>query len=770
MTHAMLTLYLISFIGFLHIEHATGSVKMLAVGTKMEVKSHGKHLNGTCSFRPNSWLKNQTIDCYVDVLREIKELKLIVNYYVMALKNVVRTLLFTRSVDLCFFIRNPKSDRLVNIVYNYIRNRSNFPLRCPVPVGSYYILNMIISDVQIPAFLPETDFLLEEIFHSELLFYGKEVEFISHVNNIELTHTFHRRDSVTDQSLDFTVDITSPVRDMKVGTMQAALRSPHPNLIRPPFTLYSLKLQLNYYSVTGNGTVRNLLLKRAVDMCFYMQQPKSDRLVKLVYDYVRARTNLPMRCPIPAGNYYIRNIRPADVPVPAFLPEAEFILELIYRNEVRREKMVDFRFHGRLLIPVGSKVELISNVKTIIVAQDFQRQPVTNQSLNVYINVTRVIKEMKLSYYSVGANGTAQNTIFKRLVDLCFYIRNPSSDRVVRLVYDYVQERSNMPKRCPIHAGSYYMRDLRPADVPLPAFLPETSFILETIYRSEVRRETMVEFRFFVPVGTRIEFKSNINSIDVSHEFLDLSPINQTLHLYLNMSRPLKDMKLHFSYYSVGANGSAQNVIVKRLVDACFFISSPSSDRVVKMMYDYVQQRSNLPTRCPIPIGNYYIRNLRPNDVPVPSFLPEASFMLETNYRSEVRRKTIIEFRFYGKLVRFIGQFYYSVDENGSPQNVIMKRLVDACFFIRNPSSDRVVKQLYDYVQQHSNLPTRCPIPRGCYYILNLRPSDVPIPSFLPEVSFMLEINIRSEVRRETMLEFRLYGKLIRVMENIFAI
>uniref|UniRef100_A0A182N307 Uncharacterized protein n=1 Tax=Anopheles dirus TaxID=7168 RepID=A0A182N307_9DIPT len=576
---------------------------LIAVGTKIETQGYGKSLNMSCAFRPTSSLANQTFDCDIEVMREIKDLKLVVNYYVVPLKNVLRTLLFTRSLDMCFFVRNPKSDRLVNVVYSYIKARSNLPSRCPVPVGSYYIRDMLLADVQIPAFLPETDFILEEIYRSEvrhemlleyrfhgklLLFYGTHVEFISHVNNIELTHTFHRRESLTDQSLDFTVDITSPVRDMK--------------------------LQFIYYSVTNNGTVRTVLLKRAVDMCFYMQQPKSDRLVKVVYDYVRARTNLPMRCPIPIGSYYIRNVRPADVPVPAFLPEAEFILELVYRNEVRREKMVDFRFHGKLLIPVGSKVELISNVKSIVVSHDYQRQPLTNQSMNLQINITRPIKDMKVqfSYYTAGEDGTAKNTVVKRMVDLCFYIRHPNSDRVVKLVYDYVQQRSNLPTRCPINVGNYYMRDLRPLDVPLPAFLPEASFILETVYRSEVRRETMVEFRFhgklLLAVGTKVEFISNVQSIHVSHEFLRHSPTNQTLNLYINLTRPIKNFKV---------GGAALT-----------------------------------------PGWIYYMRDMRPSDVPVPSFLPEASFMLETNYRSEVRRETMIEFRFYGKLVRIIDNIF----------------------------------------------------------------------------------------------------------------
>ncbi|XP_053660334.1 uncharacterized protein LOC128709360 [Anopheles marshallii] len=161
----------------------------------------------------------------------------------------------------------------------------------------------------------------------KLVAYCSNMEFESKVKNINVSFISHRPESITDQSFNFGVEITSPVRD--------------------------LKLSLIYYPIMRNSTTRTALFKRTVDMCFYMQNPNSDRLLRVVYDYVRQRTNLPKRCPIPAARYYIRNIRPADVPVPAFIPETEFMMELIYRNEVKREIMVEFRCYGKLVRIIG---------------------------------------------------------------------------------------------------------------------------------------------------------------------------------------------------------------------------------------------------------------------------------------------------------------------------------------------------------------------------------------------------------------------------------
>uniref|UniRef100_A0A3F2YTX3 Uncharacterized protein n=1 Tax=Anopheles christyi TaxID=43041 RepID=A0A3F2YTX3_9DIPT len=161
----------------------------------------------------------------------------------------------------------------------------------------------------------------------KLVAYGSNVDFRSKVKNINVSHTFHRRDSIKEQTLDLQLDITTPLRE--------------------------IKLHFSYHPIPDNSTARTTLFKRMVDVCFYIQHPNSDRLLKIVYDYVRERTNLPQRCPIPAGSYYIREVRPPDVPVPAFIPESEFLMELIYRNEVRREIMLEFRFYGKLVRVLG---------------------------------------------------------------------------------------------------------------------------------------------------------------------------------------------------------------------------------------------------------------------------------------------------------------------------------------------------------------------------------------------------------------------------------
>uniref|UniRef100_A0A3F2YTY5 Uncharacterized protein n=1 Tax=Anopheles christyi TaxID=43041 RepID=A0A3F2YTY5_9DIPT len=169
-------------ISFTYLERSCSAVNI-------ESRCYGKHLNISCVFRKGLANVNQSIDCDIDMMREIKDLKvtkLTVNYYAIALNGLAQTVLLKRTLDLCFFVRNPRSDRLINTIYHYLKERSNLPLRCPMAAGNYFIRNLRLSDIPVPAFLPESDFILEEVFRSEVKhetllefrFHGKLVRLI----------------------------------------------------------------------------------------------------------------------------------------------------------------------------------------------------------------------------------------------------------------------------------------------------------------------------------------------------------------------------------------------------------------------------------------------------------------------------------------------------------------------------------------------------------------------------------------------------------------
>ncbi|XP_035893401.1 uncharacterized protein LOC118503810 [Anopheles stephensi] len=166
-------------------------------------------------------------------------------------------------------------------------------------------------------------------------------------------------------------------------------------------------------------------------------------------------------------------------------------------------------------------------------------------------------------------------------------------------------------------------------------------------------------FMKLVAVGSRLELKNNIRSINVSYTFrIPKRLIDQSIDFQLEVTRQIKDMKLVLGYYSASRNGTTYSALLKRHVDLCFFLRNPKSDRLVNRVYQLVKEHGNMPTKCPFGPGSFYMRDLRPADIPIPLFLPEAEFMLELIYRSEVRSEPLVEFRFYGKLVRIVEKLF----------------------------------------------------------------------------------------------------------------
>lgn len=52
-------------------------IRLSAVGTKIETRCYGKHLNASCTLQQKHSTVNQSIDCDIEVMREIKDLKVI---------------------------------------------------------------------------------------------------------------------------------------------------------------------------------------------------------------------------------------------------------------------------------------------------------------------------------------------------------------------------------------------------------------------------------------------------------------------------------------------------------------------------------------------------------------------------------------------------------------------------------------------------------------------------------------------------------------------
>ncbi|KFB46770.1 AGAP011018-PA-like protein [Anopheles sinensis] len=152
------------------------------------------------------------------------------------------------------------------------------------------------------------------------------------------------------------------------------------------------------------------------------------------------------------------------------------------------------------LSPIGIKATVKTNKLYVNASYALQQNgDPTNQTLDVEFYILRQIKSLKASfkYYLVAFNGSVQNALISRTVDVCSYMRRPSSDRLVNLVYSHVQRLGHIPSKCPIEPGQYYFRNLRTADLQFPIFLPESEFMLECVYYSSTTQNVYAEFRYY---------------------------------------------------------------------------------------------------------------------------------------------------------------------------------------------------------------------------------------------------------------------------------
>uniref|UniRef100_A0A3F2YTX7 Uncharacterized protein n=1 Tax=Anopheles christyi TaxID=43041 RepID=A0A3F2YTX7_9DIPT len=159
---------------------------------------------------------------------------------------------------------------------------------------------------------------------------GTKVEFHYNKAVFNISYIFHETPALEDQWLDFDIDIKKQLNDLRVSGAQIA-------------------------HVGNDGSLQVALIKRRVELCSYLRNRNKDRLIKNFVDYLYARSHLPPGCPFPPGSYYMCNLKLSDVPIPAFLPEANYMLELLYYSEVRGRALAELRIHGRI-------VRLIDNI------------------------------------------------------------------------------------------------------------------------------------------------------------------------------------------------------------------------------------------------------------------------------------------------------------------------------------------------------------------------------------------------------------------------
>uniref|UniRef100_A0A8W7Q4S8 Uncharacterized protein n=1 Tax=Anopheles coluzzii TaxID=1518534 RepID=A0A8W7Q4S8_ANOCL len=115
-------------------------------------------------------------------------------------------------------------------------------------------------------------------------------------------------------------------------------------------TLQDLKAYFSLSVRALDGLIKNSLLSRWIDGCEFVRQPYRERLMKTFYDTVQKNSKIP-RCPLKPGDIMILNITPSALPIPALIPETDFLIEAKTYTRARTELILETHWEGSLMRP-----------------------------------------------------------------------------------------------------------------------------------------------------------------------------------------------------------------------------------------------------------------------------------------------------------------------------------------------------------------------------------------------------------------------------------
>uniref|UniRef100_A0A182KD79 Uncharacterized protein n=1 Tax=Anopheles christyi TaxID=43041 RepID=A0A182KD79_9DIPT len=522
--------------------------------------------------------------------------------------------------------------------------------------------------------------------------------------------------------------------------------------------LHDLKTYMSLSVRALDGLVKNSLLSRWFDGCDFIRQPNRLRLLKTFYDTVKQNSKIPP-CPLKPGDIMILNITPSTLPIPVLIPETDFAIELLI-VVTHKEILSNERWVNYSLAETGHE---------------------TNVTYLAYLEAVREIRDMKTYFtYSVRAfNGAIQNPILSRWADPCELIRRPPREKLIKMYYDPIVKNSRII-RCPFKPGDNMLLNITPSLLPVPNFIPENDFYIEATTYTRARTKIIFESRVY---GSLLRVINLTCTLDQSG-----SIANQSITMEMVILREVKDVKLAAAYYVVSETGDSPNRLLYRTVDLCSFVRRPNSDRLVKVIFDLLKDKSRFVTKCPIARNEqFYIRDLRPASVQIPGFLPESNFILENSYHFRALNEPVVEVMYYGKLIRVMHdelqkarpkpsrlrsdvagsplQSRYSV-RTGKLENVLYDSTIDLCAFLRRPN-ERLVKMVFDNLKRHGQMPTSCPMQPTHFTFRNISLNHVRLPVFLPETNFKLLVKCWTGPDKTLIFDSRWYSRLKRVpIEN----
>ncbi|XP_050098304.1 uncharacterized protein LOC126579083 [Anopheles aquasalis] len=150
------------------------------------------------------------------------------------------------------------------------------------------------------------------------------------------------------------------------------------------------------------------------------------------------------------------------------------------------------------LVAVPRKVVINNNYKYVNVTANINEiGPVTNHTVDADIQFLKQIRNIKATfqYHLVLNKSVVPQAFVTRTVDVCHFLKRPTSDRLLNLMYAQFKKNNHLPVGCPIPPDYYYIRNFRPSTIAIPGFFPENDFLLKEIFFG-INNEPLFTYQF----------------------------------------------------------------------------------------------------------------------------------------------------------------------------------------------------------------------------------------------------------------------------------